>query len=256
MEFDDDLIACARIVERGDPDRFAAAMAAPVAARTRLFPIYAFNVEVARAPWVTAEPMIAEMRLQWWRDVLEEIRAGGPVRRHEVATPLARALDAEGASLLDTLVEARRSDIDRAPFEDAGQFAQYLERTGGLLMEVAVRALDGSAAEAARARDAGYAQGLAAYLRAVPELEARGKAPLPDGRAEAIAVLAEDGLARLDRVGRVSGPARPAFLAAWQARPLLKLAAKAPGRVAEGALALSEPGKRLRLAWVAATGRL
>ena len=35
-------------------------MAAPVAARRVLFPLYAFNVEVARAPWVTQEAMIAE----------------------------------------------------------------------------------------------------------------------------------------------------------------------------------------------------
>ncbi|TNF18762.1 MAG: phytoene synthase, partial [Rhodobacteraceae bacterium] len=63
----DDWQACAAIVEKGDPDRFASAMAAPVAARARLFPLYAFNLEVARAPWVTQEPMIAEMRLQWWR---------------------------------------------------------------------------------------------------------------------------------------------------------------------------------------------
>ena len=84
--------ACASLVRDGDPDRFAAAVAAPVPARAVLFPIYAFNLEVARAPWVTAEPMIAEMRLQWWRDVLSEIEAGGDVRRHEVATPLGAAI--------------------------------------------------------------------------------------------------------------------------------------------------------------------
>ena len=72
------LNACAAIVERGDPERFMAAMAAPVEARRVLFPLYAFNVEVARAPWVTEEPMIAEMRLQWWRDALEEIAHGEP----------------------------------------------------------------------------------------------------------------------------------------------------------------------------------
>ena len=84
--------ACAGIVQRGDADRFLATMAAPPAARLRLFPLYAFNVEVSRAPWLTAEPMIAQMRLQWWRDALDEIGAGGQVRRHEVATPLAQVL--------------------------------------------------------------------------------------------------------------------------------------------------------------------
>ena len=73
--------ACAGLVERGDPDRFLAVMAAPPAARARLFPLYAFNLEVARAPWVTQEPMIAEMRLQWWRDAVEMLAGDGPVAR-------------------------------------------------------------------------------------------------------------------------------------------------------------------------------
>ncbi len=82
------IAACAALVERGDPDRFMAVMAAPVPARARLFPLYAFNLEVARAPWVTQEPMIAEMRLQWWRDTVEALACGGPVRAHEVVAPL------------------------------------------------------------------------------------------------------------------------------------------------------------------------
>ena len=60
--------ACANLVARADPDRFAAAMSARLQARKKLFPIYAVAAEVARAPWMTKEPVIAEMRLQWWRD--------------------------------------------------------------------------------------------------------------------------------------------------------------------------------------------
>ncbi|MEM7645152.1 MAG: squalene/phytoene synthase family protein, partial [Pseudomonadota bacterium] len=93
MSVDADIAACADLVQRGDPARFRAVMAAPLGLRRMLFPLYAFNIEVARAPWVTQEPMIAEMRLQWWRDALEEIGAGGAVRRHEVVTPLAQILD-------------------------------------------------------------------------------------------------------------------------------------------------------------------
>ena len=135
------LQACADIVAKGDPDRFAAAMVAPIEARRILFPLYAFNVEVARAPWVTQEPMIAEMRLQWWRDVLTEIGQGGQVRKHEVTTPLAEVLDAESAVILDKLVQARRWDIYRQAFEDEAHFAEYLDATGGGLMWVAARAL-------------------------------------------------------------------------------------------------------------------
>ena len=64
------LDACADLVARGDPDRWQALMAAPVAARAKLLPLFALNLELARIPWATKEPMIAEMRLQWWREVV------------------------------------------------------------------------------------------------------------------------------------------------------------------------------------------
>ena len=44
--------AVAGLVERGDPERWRSAMTAPPAARPGLMALYAFNLEVARAPWV------------------------------------------------------------------------------------------------------------------------------------------------------------------------------------------------------------
>ncbi len=252
-----DLYACAELVQRADPERFRAAMAAPVAARAVLFPIHAFNIEVARAPWVTAEPMIAEMRLQWWRDALDEIRAGGGVRRHEVVTPLAQVLDADGAALLDGVVEARRLDIEKVPFANRGALMAYLAATGGGLMQAAARALGDRDGRAALAL--GTASALAAYLRAVPELEARGKLPLPDGRPEAVADLARLGLERLAEArslrGTVPAGARPAMLAAAMAAPVLRRAAQVPGRVKQGALMPAPAVERARWLWVGMTGR-
>ncbi|WP_296761894.1 squalene/phytoene synthase family protein, partial [Sediminimonas sp.] len=195
MPCDDDLTACADLVARGDPDRLLAVMATPPALRGRLFAIYGFNIEVARAPWVTSEPMIAEMRLQWWRDALDEIAAGGAVRRHVVATPLSAVLDAEGAALLDDLVAARRWDIYRDPFADLAAFEEYIARTSGNLLLVAARAVAPLDADATQVvRETGHAMGLANWFRAIPALEAAGRRPLPDGRAEAVRELARDGL--------------------------------------------------------------
>ena len=135
------LQACAELVARGDPDRFRATMAAPVDARRVLFPLYAFNIEVSRAPWVTAEPMIAEMRLQFWRDVVEELATGKPPRAHQVIAPLAAAIPADLVGLLDGLITARRWDIYSDPFEDRAQFDAYVDQTSGSLVTVAARAL-------------------------------------------------------------------------------------------------------------------
>ena len=252
-----DLNACADLVRRADPERFLAAMAAPVDARRVLFPVYAFNVEVARAPWVTQETMIAEMRLQWWRDALDEIRTGADVRRHEVVTPLASVLDAKSADLLEQLVEARRWDIYRDPFEDDAAFRNYLDRTAGNLMLAAARSL-GEASEQV-VRDAAFAQGLANWFRAIPALEAAGRVPLTDGRPDAVKALAGEGLDALRRArskrSTISRTAKSAMLPLWQAGLVLSRAYADPGRVAAGALEPSPVRSRLGLMLRAMSGR-
>lgn len=249
--------ACAEIVFRGDPDRFRATMAAPLAGREKLFPLYAMNVEVARAPWVTQEAMIAEMRLQWWRDVLAEIASGGPVRRHEVATPLADVMSREMAEDLDDLVVARRWDIYRDPFDDLTAFQQHIGATSETLMWAAARLL-GPAKESV-VRDFAYAAGVANWLQAVPELEAKGRIPLVDGRPEAVRNLAQSALDRLLRAQRarkdVSAAATPALWSGWTAKAVLTQAVKDPLSVANGALGSSEARKRLSLLIKSTFGR-
>ncbi len=245
----EDVVACAVIVEKGDPDRFKATMAAPVAVREKLFPLYAFNVEVARAPWLTEEPMIAEMRLQWWRDALDEIRTGGSVRRHDVASALAKTIDSEGAFRLDKIVAARRWDIYKDPFEDSAHFRSYLTNTAGNLLAVAMQAL--KVRNDDFARQIGYVHGLANWLRAVPALEASGRIPLIDGRAETIAELAQEGLdiyrvLRRD-IAKLPRHSRTVFLALWQVEVVLKQAAATPEKVADGQLESSPLRQKLGL---------
>jgi phytoene/squalene synthetase len=244
------LEACAGLVARGDPDRFLAAMAAPPAARVRLLPLYAFNVEVARAPWVTEEPLIAEMRLQWWRDALEEIAGGGPVRSHEVTTPLAEVLDAEAARALDRLIAARRGDAHREGPADEAALDRHLADTAGELLWQAARALGATGGEQG-VRCAGWAQGLANWLLAAPALAARGVPPLwPGADVSALARRGSEGLAAARRAG-VPREARPAMLAVWRAGGVLARAERAPGGPLEG----SEFARRGGLLLRSLTGR-
>jgi phytoene synthase len=247
---------CAGLVERGDPDRLAAVMAAPVGLRARLWPLYAFNLEVAKAAWVTKEPMIAEMRLQWWRDVVAEPTA----RAHEVAGPLRDLIAGAGLSVavLDRMAAARVWDVYKEAFEDQADFDRYIDETSGGLMWLSAKACGAADQAEASVRAYGWAAGLAGYLRAVPELEKRGRLPLVDGRAEAVQELARVGLAKLAqaRAGRaLVGKAAPALLAGWQAEGLLKQVVTDPRVVAEGRMGLSEFVRRGGLVWQAFTGR-
>ncbi|MEM8555345.1 MAG: squalene/phytoene synthase family protein [Pseudomonadota bacterium] len=242
------LDACAELVRRGDPDRWMSLMAVDVDARAKLLPLYAFNLEVARAPWVSREPLIAQMRLQWWRDALTEIAEGGPVRRHEVVTPLDAVLPQDAARDLDTLVLARHKDIEIRPFDDLADLRAYLDETGGGLVRAAAVCLGG----ATRGSEAAGAAGAtAAYLRALAELKGRGRVPLPEMTAEAVGELAEYGQAqwRLAKEARPDPKVRPALLALWRTPALLAAAARAPDRVLTEGLDTSPARRHLSLLW-------
>ncbi|MEP4038711.1 squalene/phytoene synthase family protein [Pseudophaeobacter sp.] len=256
MVFDDDLTSCAELVQQGDPDRFMAVMAAPAEARPLLFALYAFNIELAKAPWASQESMIAEMRVQWWRDIGAEITQGGPVRRHFVATPLGRLLRAELAGHIEPMAEARRWDIYKDPFEDEAAFDHYIDATSGGLMWMAAASL-GQAEEEVVRRFA-YGVGIANWFKAIPELVGHQRIPLLDGTPEGLRQLARRGLDHIVQAEKqrasISKEAGVALLSGWQARAILSQALQQPERIAEGRLGRSEFRRRTGLIWRAARG--
>ena len=256
LSFDQDIKACADLVRQGDPERFRCVMAAPVETRPILFTLYAANIEISRAPWVSAEAMIAEMRLQWWRDVGQEIATGAAVRRYFVTTPLARFATPEMGQAIDDMAAARRWDIYRDAHGDEAALFRYIDCTAGSLMWMGAAAL--GAVEQGPVRDYAFAAGLAAYLKAIPELEARKRVPLLDGRAEAVSTLAGQGLARLSKARSqrhlVPKAARPALLPGFEAEGLLRLAVKYPSRVVNGSLQLGPVRRHFLFSRQALTG--
>ena len=239
MTLPPDIAACAALVEQGDPDRFAATMAAPLSARLKLWPLYALNLELARAPYASTEPLVAEMRLQWWIDQIEALGQGARPAG-DVATALAPLLatTADLALLLADMADARRWEVWKDPFDDSLAFDRYIDRTAGNLMWSAARLLGAPAGAEPAVRDFAWGAGLANWLLAVPELEARGRYPLPDGRPEAVAALAAAGAARITRARAarhlVPVGASSALWPGWAARHVLRTVRRRPGCVAQG----------------------
>src|SRR3954464_15291449 len=106
------------IVRRADPDRWLPSrfIAAP-AARAGVIALYAYDTELARAPKVASNALLGEIRLTWWREALDEIFGGKPVRRHPTAQALAATVERHGLSRapLETMIDARYRELDPAP---------------------------------------------------------------------------------------------------------------------------------------------
>jgi len=172
---------CAGLIRRQDPDRYLTALFAPADRREALLALYALNLELARARENVREPIMGQMRLQWWREGLAEMRTGRP-RAHEVIQALSAANAARRLTpaLLDALIDARERDMDPAPPADLAELIAYAEGTSSNLVELALEVLgEPSPAERAAGRTIGIAWALVGLLRAVPFHAAQRRIYLP-----------------------------------------------------------------------------
>lgn len=181
----------ASLVREQDFDRYASTLFAPAAARPHLLALYAFDAELARVRGLVRDPMVGELRLQWWRDALND-----PERADAVAHPVARALEAAARygrlprqALLD-LVDARTDDLYDDPIASSGELEGRLGATSSAVLRLAslicAAGVDPGGAEAAGY--AGVARGLVRLLRRLP----RSHALLPVDRMAALGVVRED----------------------------------------------------------------
>jgi phytoene synthase len=218
-----------------DPDRFFCTLFAPAEKREALALLYLFNHELARAREVASQPMLALIRLTWWREVVE-----GQRKLHEIATPLSAALEAgifQPEDLL-ALIEARMQEAE-SEIPDLEHFLRYARGTAGRLARIAGKCLG---ADSQVVEDLGTAYGIAGILRAAPYLRAQNRSLLPaDGTPETQIIAAARRLFS-------APPPRPA------------LAAALPAVFAKRDLGRANPartlGDRLAVAWAAVTGRL
>lgn len=198
---------------------------------------------MARATEVAREPLVQEIRLTWWREALDEIFAGQPVRSHPAVEAVAQTIWRRGLpqALFETMIEARIEAIHTPVLADDAAVYRHLDVTAGVLMGLAATVLDQTASPAAT-QPAGRAWGLAGLAR----LRRTGVDRLPKAWDEAE-------IRR--RVRSTTAEARAAAgslpVAAFPAVAYATLAnAYAAGRTP------SELEKRLRLTTAVLTGRL
>jgi len=160
-----------------DRDRYLATLFAPAEHRGALFALYAFDVEISRVRDLAHEPMPGEIRLQWWREVISDQRAG-EATANPVAAALLQTLPRYNlpSEQLAGLVEAHRFDIYDEPMPSLIELQSYASKTTRVVFETATRIL-GTATN--MSEEAGQAQTLAKVLTLLPRHTARRQLYVP-----------------------------------------------------------------------------
>jgi len=172
----------AALVRRHDRDRYQTALFAPADRREALFALYAFNYEIARVREIVTQPMLGQIRLQWWREIVDAAYAGVPPRQHEIAAPLAAVIGGHRLTRahFDRMIDMRERDLADEPPATLAALEDYAEGTAATLLYLALEVLDvtePAAHEATREIGTGYA--LAGLLRAMPFHARTGRCHIP-----------------------------------------------------------------------------
>lgn len=170
-------------VRAHDHDRYLSTLFAPKEVRAGLMALYAFNADISRISETVSEPMLGEIRLQWWRDALENLDKGQSTG-NPVADALGRAIIRHSLpkGLLQGVIDARVFDLSGGPMPDMQAMKAYLQKTQGALFSLAVRIIGGAEAAAkteSLSQSAGLAWGLTGLLRLLPRHLSRGRLYLP-----------------------------------------------------------------------------
>lgn len=271
-----------RTLARGyAPDAYATAVLAPKRAQAGLVALAAFLGDVEKIVMTVAEPGIAEIRLQWWRDIVAKAAGvaetsdgfsanggangdtGGPL-----ADALSAAIKTHGLpyALFDAVLDARAHDLYADPIPDDAAFEAYLQDTAGAVFGLNARCLGPALPDAALLVPAARAYGIAHVIARLPMFLARGRVPFPGTPAEprerleaAIAHwsgIARGALGEARAHWRKSAPAdRSACLSLALVEPYLN-AARDGSHDAARMLVQVQPVARLwRLGLARATGR-
>ncbi|WP_133162306.1 squalene/phytoene synthase family protein [Hyphococcus luteus] len=154
---------CSDLVRGGDEDRWLASQYAAPPLRPALMTLCAFQIELRRIPSAVSEPPLGEIRLQWWREALDEIRDGKTPRAHPVVEALAESGLAAPvyAPDIEAILDAAARPLYGEGFSSLASLESWLKAAEGGFDALAAKLAGGDAALARAAAGAGTAFALA-----------------------------------------------------------------------------------------------
>ncbi|MGL4437648.1 MAG: phytoene/squalene synthase family protein [Bosea sp. (in: a-proteobacteria)] len=173
---------CEELIRDVDKDRYLASLFAPADKRPHLFALYAFSFEISRVREMVSDPLPGEVRLQWWRDLLQG-SARGEVSANPVAAALRDTVEKFRLPMapLISLIDARIFDLYDDPMPSVADLEGYCGETCSALVRLASLVLAGGEdpGGADAAGHAGCAYAITGLLRAFPWHAMRGQVYVP-----------------------------------------------------------------------------
>jgi len=101
-------------LKKVDPDRYLLSLFAPARAREALWALFLFNHEIARTRSMVSETQLGLIRLQWWRDEIDRLYAGGDGGQIPILSTLAPVIHAQNLpqEWFEAMIYAREFDLE------------------------------------------------------------------------------------------------------------------------------------------------
>lgn len=273
---------CLAALRETDRDRYLACLLLPEDKASFISPLYAFNAEIARIRDLVRDPLPGEIRMQWWRDILNGEKAS-EADAHPIAKALMKTITDYQlpVQIFQNLIDSRVFDLYDDPMADVTSLEGYAGETASALIQLSSLVLDpvAAAASASAAGHAGIAQAVAGLLLLMPLHRHRGQVYVPqtllsatgldrdsflagkdklriDAAIEAFAGLGRDHLLKARGMSsEISQSNKLAFLPVSLAEPVLNRAARLKSVLFDKPLALPQ-WRRQWILWSARkTGR-
>lgn len=171
--------ACINTVKKYDPDRFFISVFANKETHHKIMALYAFNFELSHIFETISEPMMGQIRFQWWWDLVGAIyNDDKPVPPHPIAEDLETLKNDIDQSLLHSLIEGHEEALEPSPPETEKDLIDLLEKKSFNLFR-AISKIETPARDDRRFYNLSIAWGLIGIIRAIPYHARNNKIYLP-----------------------------------------------------------------------------
>ncbi|KAK1970144.1 squalene/phytoene synthase [Colletotrichum sublineola] len=179
---------CQTQLQHSDYDAHLISRLVPARTADAYLALRNLNLELVRLPEQVSNPVIGQMRMQFWRDSIDKTFAGNPpaepicVLLHQALQDLrARSTTSTASSIkfwVQRLIKTREKHMDNRPYASLAALEEYAENTYSTLMYATLAAMPLRSMHVDHlASHIGKACGIVAVLRGIPVLAAPQQQP-------------------------------------------------------------------------------